>query len=763
MARFSFRGGNFPRGWISTVLPTDKGDVSIIGSNMQPRVGHPAQRGQVNLIGTDAGLNVGTGGGGGGSQDVTWLPATNAWGIVGLNTLQSVAAAYPGSGNSFIGNNTFIDQWDGSSFAPRLGTLGSILYGPSGGHGTYDGSDVYRYDLATRLFSLLKDSYRPTSRPGGNANGEFPDGSPHAPHSYQGHQCLPIAGVWNLVVPQTYFDLSDGNNRLYVSHRLNVESPAGAWVRGPTFSNMLHTPAAYDHSRRCIWYYPEASGPLQRFDGTTITSFGGGGAISQPSMMTYDNRRDLLWMLAFSLGTPIAMMSRNLQNPTAAWTSYTTASTPHGAATLDYVEEIDRILSWPGGAQIYQWNPGSPNSGWSVFATATGTPPTLPNTDGGAGIYSKIRYVPRVGALLGTNQTGQQVRAYRIAGTTAPSTADADWAARSTGPGVLWSHDFSRIEEIRAFAWENVIGGNPNLTGNTLRQGTGDPTAGYSGTYAEIFRNTGSVDGTEWWRPFNPINAGGNGKLTNDLAANGTVARITLNNTQGSSAINQVATGFIGNATYHSTGGFIGTEYYFQARVKMDPNRFAGNNSNGGKLLYFTRCDLSLTTQEIVTQSQEEAFSTRALMMYRGGSGPGTGGIYADGAGSATYGNQAGVAIGMANNGLCRLDNANGQLANCWQWPTASEWVTLLWHVIPGTNGGGNTTVELFACQYGEYQYRRIWRQTDVNLSYSVKNGHSAVIFSGYMNGRSIGTAFFHRMTQMILSFNPISPPKYYA
>jgi hypothetical protein len=333
--------------------------------------------------------------------------------------------------------------------------------------------------------------------------------------------------------------------------------------------------------------------------------------------------------------------------------------------------------------------------------------------------------------------------------------AAADWQTRISGPGVVWHHNFESAAEVNAFRWSaGYMGGNdPNDVQNPgrVRWVANDGFAG--GGCLEMNRTTGTSDGSEWWRPLSPLSAPGNGKAQNDPAANGTLTVRSYNSTNGGSQINSHQFGRYGNPAYASDGNFDGNEYWLQVRVKYDSRRLAANNPGGGKMFYFTLCEISAPLQEIITESRDQSHNFPLLSMYRSVGPP----LEDD---TSNGGNQPGTTIGTVGNGVCYFDNSNGRRANCWQFPT-DQWVTLLYHVVLGTDEGSNTTVEVSACEPGQSVYRQIWRQTTVNLPYSGGRPrcHSALIVSQYMNGQNFGTAFAHRFTQMIFSKQFIPPP----
>lgn len=360
-------------------------------------------------------------------------------------------------------------------------------------------------------------------------------------------------------------------------------------------------------------------------------------------------------------------------------------------------------------------------------------------------------------------------------------TAEEDWLLRSgqdssnPQPGVVWFHDFRTDAEVNQFRWCDAYGGGqaPVLTGSAqgnipfpgnTRRITTDGIQGAGSGVLEIVAHDGGVsnptqDTAEWWRPYSPLNAPGNGRATNDPAANGTLTRRTWSVSNQSSTMAGHNLGYYGHADYHGQGQFDGTEFYLQVRVKIDTNRDASDNDSGGKLFYFTRNDVSATSQEIVTESQEIDEGNDLFSMYRT---VGTG-LEHDGAGVNTHGNQPGIEGGLVGNGVCRFDNNGGRLANCFRL-TRGVWWTLEYHVRPGHDGVGETLVEVWAQETAGGAVQRVWNQPGVELPYGASDpfGINALICSGYMNrfgGNRINTQFYHRWTQIIFSQQPIPFP----
>lgn len=387
--------------------------------------------------------------------------------------------------------------------------------------------------------------------------------------------------------------------------------------------------------------------------------------------------------------------------------------------------------------------------------------------------------------LLGRAQTPCTVPTLSAQGGTSsttscnPGSAAADWQKRISGPGVVWYHGFESDHEVNNFRWTPGFGsGNdPQAVGSPLaplvrRITTDGSDKGNGPCCLEIVRPAGSADGSVWWRPFSPIVGGttsgnGRGAGNNDPGASGAIPAKSYSPTSGGGQIAGWKGGYYGNAQYHSTAPsqFDGTEYYLQARVKIDPNRIAGGNANVdvGKLFYFTRTDRSATDQEIVVYSGHPIAGRNYFGMYRSVSPP----LASDPPGTAVHGDHPGTQFGGVGDGLCRFDNSGGRRANCFYWPE-NEWVTVLWHIRPGTmsgplgsmTGNNDTLVEVWIARAGETSYTRIWSQPGVDLPFDVQWGHNALICSIYHNGANMPIQFYHRYDQIIFSREFIPCPQ---
>lgn len=338
-------------------------------------------------------------------------------------------------------------------------------------------------------------------------------------------------------------------------------------------------------------------------------------------------------------------------------------------------------------------------------------------------------------------------------------TAVADWQSRISGPGVVWYHGFESDNEVNNFRWTPGFssGNDPQAVGTAraplVRRITTDGSVKSSGgttSCLEILRLAGSADGSNWWRPMSPIQGGtttgnGRGAGQNDPGAAGTITPKAFAPTSGGSQTASWNGGVYANPAEQTGSSVDGTEYYMQARVKIDARRTQGAANLGvteGKLFYLTRTDRSNTDQEIVIESYHPGGGGNAMSAYRGG---GYVHLYQDaGASNPQVGSESG---------------------SLWTWPPG-EWATILFHVRPGTmsgglgslTGNGDTLFEVWVARQNETSYTKIWSQ-NIDLSFDVLWGHNAVICDTYHNGETM-TEFYHRYDQLIFSKQFIPCPQ---
>jgi hypothetical protein len=340
----------------------------------------------------------------------SWVPQPGQWAAVGLNTLIDVQGPAPASGSSFSSNNGFLNIWSGGAYAPAYGgRYGSIIYGPNGGHDSYDGSDVYAYDIETRLCSLVKATYNPTSN-GVDSNGRFPDGSPSPPHSYDGHLVIPVGPMGTLVVPDTYDDL-DSTSRANTVFFLDLATKQWS-SRSTLMPGGVHQACAFDERRQSGWWYGVyGGGPLTRYDGSTSDAYP---SVTRPfnadTVGAIDSTRDQFVIYWHGNGSIAAIDLDDPENPSLVSTPN---NPPGNYPAFEYVREIDRFIAWGSGRAVYELDPGDPSAGWQSQGEAGAVTPPSPSN----GCFSKYVYVSAVRCLIGVSRTDAVAYAYRPIGT----------------------------------------------------------------------------------------------------------------------------------------------------------------------------------------------------------------------------------------------------------------------------------------------------------------------------------------------------------
>lgn len=347
-------------------------------------------------------------------------------------------------------------------------------------------------------------------------------------------------------------------------------------------------------------------------------------------------------------------------------------------------------------------------------------------------------------------------------------TAESDWQARISGSDVVWYHDFRSDAEVDAYRWAGTYGADPQdlfQPGKVARY-VGDGIT--QNCCLQIQLPTDQKLQSQWWRPFSPMLAGDNGKATDDPGASASITARAWDPPQASTNYKEGwAYGNYAHADYAGLGeAKDGTDYYFQVRVKLDPEFTNSPTGNvGGKLLYFTRVEVSLTAQEIVPSLQE---GPHLFQMYHAGS-MGLDNLnytWTDpppGQSPNCY--QPGSQYGLASCDYPNLSNAD----NCWIYPY-DEWFTLLFHIIPGhendrpgPNVGEDTGIEVWAARSGETTYTKIWERLnyafDFTNAYGQYNGWNALILSNWHNNWAGGTPLWVRFDQAIFSKSTIPCP----
>lgn len=361
----------------------------------------------------------------------------------------------------------------------------------------------------------------------------------------------------------------------------------------------------------------------------------------------------------------------------------------------------------------------------------------------------------------------------------------ADWAARSTAPGVVWAHNFDVAAEVNAFRVVGGLGNDPqNDSGSTV---VWDADGFAGGGSLNCFLPTGGTSKGGWNRPMSAIRSGNNGKTADDLAAGGST-RIRTYNSASRTQDWDFAGGYYGhpdiqaaNPTWRNQSNiWDGSEFWVQFRVKLSGSRWTPGNPSG-KLMFIDVTGLT-GSQEVVIQSEnnpgaagDRYYRTAPFRMYTAqGSQPNS-------LLTSPQGNGQKVQPGGPFDATCTvaaLRNANA----CWEWPP-DEWITVLIHVIPGRDNeafyGSNPsallsawpyhdmTLEAWVARRGETNYTKIYEHFSLAWDYW-SNGRHPPAFnkigpSAYMNSGATpvpaAAGWSQKFTQIIFSKQSIPCP----
>jgi hypothetical protein len=208
----------------------------------------------------------------------------------------------------------------------------------------------------------------------------------------------------------------------------------------------------------------------------------------------------------------------------------------------------------------------------------------------------------------------------------------------------------------------------------------------------------------------------GNGRATDDPAANGTITLRTWAPTDGGG---QTAGWLHGDWGPASTGSWDGNEFWLQMRMRFESVR-RDADSNDGKISYISRTERSLTDQEIVTYYKNSTH----FALYEAGSP--------------------------------EIVNKIAAVPHVWD-----VWATYLYHIIPGDENATNTTIEVWRAVQGETSWTKVFETFDETIDYrdTLRKAWNALICSAFHNPSEAMPEFTQKYDQIIFSKNTIPIP----
>ncbi len=330
--------------------------------------------------------------------------------------------------------------------------------------------------------------------------------------------------------------------------------------------------------------------------------------------------------------------------------------------------------------------------------------------------------------------------------------ADADWEFRSGQPGVVWYHDFRTDAEVDNFRWAGGVGNDPGdttLPGRCVRNASDGITGGGC---LELIHPVGRGGAPGWWRPFSPLSGESNGRGIDDPGAGDTLA-IQPWDPSNRSENERFRRGYYAHPSYIGADGFAsdqfdGSEFWLQFRIKMDPNRYLDGTPSAGKLSFLATTQQTLN-QEIVQMNPRNGVATWYTNF---GNSPDTG--QRMGRDQGYRGKQPG-----GDYDSCSLDTGAG----CWIY-SGGEWVTWLYHLVPGQDGVKDTLFEAYVARQGQTDYELVFSYLNT-INFSGANtghpkGYNAFQPSNYMNGQNSSVQWYQRYDQIVFSRQFIPCPQ---
>lgn len=343
--------------------------------------------------------------------------AYGEWQPISLNTLDSVKPVpTPGGGT---GHGAVIAAWNGAAYASGYSTHGGIIHF-GGGHGDYLGNEVYAFDLATRRFVRLNDPYT-GSMPFPIASGEFADGSPIPPHTYDTVSYHPATNSFVLLVVTTN-NVTGGTGGVasvmkpkLCMFNLGTKVWDNATIQAPSVGFGAY--GAYDSLRDNFWCHGingSSSTALYRYTPSTkqYTQYVGP-PVATDGGMAYDPVGDQMVYTSFNSSTAAYAFSPTSPTNRIVLTQVSRPSLGAGHG-WEWSNKRQAFVCWRSGTTLYQMKHTSGTTWtWSTVATSTASPNNASNNSGPYSRFQIARWGDEEVALV-CNGTTTPMYALRI-------------------------------------------------------------------------------------------------------------------------------------------------------------------------------------------------------------------------------------------------------------------------------------------------------------------------------------------------------------
>lgn len=309
------------------------------------------------------------------------------------------------------GPDAAIQIWSSGAFDGRRLFLGAV-----GGHGGYNGNEMYSFDLVTLTWKRLYDP-SPTDVCEGSGSGDdcSTKWGPPALHQYDG---LTYSTSTNSIF---YFGTGP-NLPCWVWRLEEASNITTSWHHFDCAPNMptSYMKTAEDPVSGQILVFAGTTTGIAALDPVKLTwekKTGNDALYGRYSVADFDPSRRRVHALGAHSGGPLygkrSVVSIDVDSPTLAASDTTMTIPPdevNDYACFLYHPPSKKMIAWNGDQNVWSWDPDT--EAWTAIPT-TGVKPTTSAANGG-GIHSKCGYLPSVGLLFGVNNADRGVWAMRL-------------------------------------------------------------------------------------------------------------------------------------------------------------------------------------------------------------------------------------------------------------------------------------------------------------------------------------------------------------
>lgn len=353
------------------------------------------------------------------------------WSEVGSNTLAEIDPAidplvnpnYPGDApwKGINSHPSVISAWSGGAWDEAT----KSLYITGGGHGDYGGNEVYKWNAATGLFSMVTKPSGAIGNIGtlndGNdaSNPCYFDGQPRSAHNY-GNLRIVNGEFWNF---------QGANYSLGMGVRSAFKLAGTSFVRQTTRTwGASYGMTVWDSLRSRFLVISSGNGQPNWWkpsDDSTGAMAHWTNNDEQEAYGVYDTRRDIVlqfskYVTCFKCDDTSDAVAITATGTPPTWASYTALGAPSRSGVV-YDYDNDRYLVWGNGSSIYVLTPPAIGQNplaatwvWSKIDPAAGNTVT-PTAAASNGTYGRFWYSPSMKCCGVVNAVTQKMYVFRLA------------------------------------------------------------------------------------------------------------------------------------------------------------------------------------------------------------------------------------------------------------------------------------------------------------------------------------------------------------